>query len=525
MKKLIVILSAVLFSVQICCAQKFATGVVYLDANANHKKESAEKGIAHVLVTNGIQLTETDCKGHYKLPIWDDAIISVIKPADYDVPVDANNQPQFFYIHNPQGSPKLKYAGVAPTGPLPASVDFALLPGKQENNFSTLLFGDPQVLDDRELGYFEKGIVSEVEGTRKVAFGISMGDIVQDNLELHKSYSKVTGKIGVPWYNVMGNHDMNADATVDSLTDESFTAHFGPANYAFNYGKAHFLVIEDCDYPARGVKGFRGGFTESQLQFIENDLNRVDTNKLVILAMHVPLYNQVENSFHKEDRDRLFRMLEKLPHVLLLTAHTHNQRQDFYGKEFGWRNEKPLYEFNLGAACGNWWSGKVDSSGVAEAEMSDGTPKGYAYLNVNGNRYTIDYKVAGRPASYQINLYHRKVLNTIWWEGRGFIYANFFMGYAGSKMECRIDDKPWKPMKFAGGSDPAFIAKGNEWDLADTLFRGRRPTEAGYCTHLWTAPLPENIGLGQHKIEVRATDIFGRTFTETSTYRIENPKY
>jgi len=134
-------------------------------------------------------------------------------------------------------------------------------------------------------------------------------------------------------------------------------------------------------------------------------------------------------------------------------------------------------------------------------------------------------KVAGKPSTYQMNLYHRKVMNDIWWEGRGFIYANFFMGYKESKMEYRIDDRPWKRMKFAEGPDPAFVAKGNEWDLADTLMKGRRPTEAAKCTHLWTAPLPENIGVGDHKIEVRATDVFGRTFIQTSSYRIEKPRF
>lgn len=157
--------------------------------------------------------------------------------------------------------------------------------------------------------------------------------------------------------------------------------------------------------------------------------------------------------------------------------------------------------------------------------MSDGTPKGYAFLNVDGNHYTADYKVAGMPASYQINLYHRKVMNDIWWEGRGFIYANFFMGYKDSPVECRIDNGPWKPMKFAESPDPAFVEKGNQWDRADTLMRGRRPTEAANSTHLWTAPLPCNIGLGDHRIEVRATDVFGRTFSAVSSYRIEKPKW
>jgi hypothetical protein len=506
-------------------AQQQVTGYVYNDENGNGKRDAREKGIANVAVSNGVQVTTTDSKGKYTLAAWDDETIFVIKPANYQVRVNEYNQPQFFYIHKPAGSPSLKYAGIAPTGPLPASVDFALRAVPEQDKFRALVFGDPQVYDEREVEYFKKTAVDEVTGVKDVAFGISMGDLAGEDLTLHKSYIRTVAKVGIPWYNVMGNHDMNSDAKVDSLTDETFESNFGPATYAYNYGKAHILVVNDNLHPDPGFKGFRGGMTKSEFTFIENDLKLVDTSHLVILAMHVPLYNQNPDSYRKEDRDRLFSILQKYPHVFVLSAHTHNQRQDFYGADFGWTNPQPLYEFNIGTTCGNWWSGRVNEQGVADSKMSDGTPRGYAYLNVDGNQYTADYKVSGMSASYQIGLFHRKVMNTIWWEGRTFIYANFFMGWQGSKVECRIDDKPWKAMKFVGGSDPAFINELYKWDDADTLMRGRRPTEPGNSTHLWTAPLPENIGLGDHKIEVRATDVFGRTFVQESSYRIENPKW
>ncbi len=47
----------------------------------------------------------------------------------------------------------------------------------------------------------------------------------------------------------MGNHDMNYDAVADSLSDETFESNFGPANYAFNYGQAHFIVLDNILYP------------------------------------------------------------------------------------------------------------------------------------------------------------------------------------------------------------------------------------------------------------------------------------
>ncbi|MGN7723702.1 calcineurin-like phosphoesterase C-terminal domain-containing protein [Chitinophaga sp. 22620] len=515
------------FGISEAAAQQTARGCVYLDANANGKKDAKEKGMQGVAVSNGREVVTTDNKGRYELPVSDDAIIFVIKPSGYAVPLNADNQPKHYYIHKPKGSPKFEYPGSAPTGPLPASIDFALRPQQESNNFRALVFGDPQIYDDRELGYFDKGIVSEVAGVKDVAFGISLGDLAGKDLGYHKPYSKAVAKIGIPWYNVEGNHDMNNDAPVDSLADETFEANFGPNTYSYNYGNAHFIILDDNLFPdPRGHRrGLWAGFTGKQLEFIKNDLRLVDTGKLVVLAFHCSMYIVNENSFRKEDRNKLFDLLQHYPHVLALSAHSHNQRQHFYGKEEGWNGAARFHEFNVGATCGNWYSGRVNAQGVMESVMSDGTPRGYVYLNVTGNQYTADYKVAGKPADYQIGLYHRKVMSNIWWDGQGFIYANFFMGHKGSELECRIDNGDWKRMTYSEEGDPAFISELYKWDDSDSLFRGRRPTTYANSLHLWKMRLPENLGVGTHQIEVRATDPFGRKFLQKSSYRIEEPTF
>jgi hypothetical protein len=353
-----------------------------------------------------------------------------------------------------------------------------------------------------------------------------MGDLVQSNLDDHKYYAAITGKVGIPWYNVIGNHDLNTDTKIDSLNHETFEATFGPVDYSFNYGKAHFIVLNDNLFPdprsPRG--GLWNGFRPYQLEFIQNDLQYVDTGKLVVLAFHCPLFGIKDSTFKEPVRARFFEILKNYPHVFSMAAHTHQLNQNFFTKEDGWNGVQPYHELDCGATCGNWYSGKVNEQGFLEGMMSNGTPRGYLYLNISGNRYTADYKVAGKPADYQIRLYHRKVLTPIWWDGRGLIYANFFMGYKGSKVEYRIDNNPWKRMRYSLEADPYYLVQNMKWDESDTLFKGRRPTESADCKHLWTAPLPCNIGIGTHNIEVRATDLFGRVFTEKSTYRIEDPK-
>lgn len=164
-----------LFSSSSALAQDTVTGYVYEDRNNNAIKDKNEKGIKGVAVTNGKDVNLSKEDGSYSLPANDDMIVSVIKPTGYAVPVDANNQPQFFYIHKPNGSPETRENRVLPTGKLPKSVDFPLIAQKEDPNFSVILFGDPQADDLTNAGYFEKAIISELIGGKGAAFGISLG--------------------------------------------------------------------------------------------------------------------------------------------------------------------------------------------------------------------------------------------------------------------------------------------------------------------------------------------------------------
>ena len=86
-------------------AQDKVVGYVYNDLNQNDLKDKTEQGISNVAVSNGEQVVLTDSNGKYELPLGIDNIISVIKPTGYQVAVDKNNLPKFFYNYKPKGSP------------------------------------------------------------------------------------------------------------------------------------------------------------------------------------------------------------------------------------------------------------------------------------------------------------------------------------------------------------------------------------------------------------------------------------
>jgi len=506
-------------------SQSMATGIVYHDANENGKKDGKEKGIAKIPVSNGIDVVLTDENGKYQLPISNDNIIFIIKPSGYKTRCNESNLPQFYHIHKPAGSPtNFQYKGVAATDKLPKSIDFGLIVQSEPTDFTTLIFGDPQPYDMKQMEYFEKGIVNEVANIKNVPFGISLGDLVGDNLDLHQPYISVVRKVGIPWYNVMGNHDMNYEAVEDSLSDETFESNFGPANYAFNYANVHFIILDDILYPdPRDKKGYWGGFRKSQLDFIANDLKHVDKSKLVVLAYHIPLQFGNEE-FNLQDRQKFFDLLKDYPHVLTLCAHTHLQRNDFYTIEDGWQGTKPLHEYNAGTACGDWFSGEIDSAGVPYSTMRDGTPKGYAFIQFKNNEYAIDYKVASQNPDYKMELFVPKVIP---YKKRitSEVYVNFFMGNKNDKVQSRIDKGEWKDMTYADKEDPSYLADLLKWDLSDTLLTGRRGSNAVKCTHLWKRTVPSDLTIGTHTIEIQVTDYFGRVYTEERSFNvIENIK-
>ena len=523
MKKVFLPFCALLFSIPFM-AQTNVEGFVFEDNNKNNKMERNEKGISNVAVTNGLDVVLTNKDGKYNLPINDDAIIAVIKPANYKVGVDENNLPQFFYNHKPNGSPKLKFKGVDPTGKLPKSVNFGLIPQQENDAFTALIFGDPQPYTQAEVDFFAKGIVAEVAGIKNVPFGLSLGDLVGNDLALFNPYIKAVKAAGIPWYNLLGNHDLNFDATSDEMADETYEAHFGPANYTFNYGKVHFIILDNVLYPdPRNQKGYWGGFTANQLQFIENDLKLVPKDHLIVLAFHIPLSETEGDSFRDADRDHLFRLLKDFPNTLSLSAHTHIQRQDYFGKKEGWLQEKPHHHYNVGTTSGDWYSGKLNQQGVPVSTMRDGTPKGYAFINFKGNQYNIDYKVAGKPKTYQMEVFAPKVIE----KGRSTksgIYVNFFMGSKNDSLHYRIDQGQWIALEYVEEIDPAYAIDVYEWDLIEELIPGRRSSNPIESKHLWRGKIQTNLEIGEHQVEIKAIDQFGKIHNGRTSYRLENKK-
>ncbi|HBX46931.1 MAG TPA: metallophosphoesterase, partial [Porphyromonadaceae bacterium] len=138
MKKISILLLTALLYVE-AYSQQLAKGYVFDDANRNGKKERRERGIAGVPVSNGLDVVVTDNNGFYSLPVDNDNTLFVIKPSGYKLNVNEDFIPQFYYHYKPVGAPdNFQYSGVAPTGKLPKSIDFALYKYEEPADYTAL---------------------------------------------------------------------------------------------------------------------------------------------------------------------------------------------------------------------------------------------------------------------------------------------------------------------------------------------------------------------------------------------------
>lgn len=503
-----------------------AKGVVFEDTNRNRLRDEGEPGIAGVLVSNGEAVVKTDENGAYVLPIDDDTILFVIQPKGWEVPVNELNLPQFYYIHKPQGSPQsLEFEGTAPTGPIPESVDFPLYPSKTKGEaFSIFAFGDPQPSSLKDVDYFKRDIVEEARLLEGPVAGVSLGDIVGDDLGLFGPINGVTALMDRPWWHVFGNHDMNLDADEPEMTDETFEAVYGPATYAFQIADVVFIAIDNVLFPNSYTQStYTGGFTEKQLTFVENLLSHVPQDKLVVTMVHIPLYDEGENNtFVDEHRSAFFKLFKNHTHTLSLSAHTHTQNHHFFDAEHDhWPHmDAPHHHYNVGTTCGSWWGGPKDERGIPSTTMRDGVPNGYAIFNFDGNQYSYDYIVANGDKDEVMSVYVPKAVRKTSGWSNAVMGINVYNGSEQTTVEFRIDVGEWTQVQRGAYFDPKYTWERMQQDHTDDPADGRLLPYPSMSSHQWFARLPKDLDIGEHRIDIKVTDRFGRVFKESASYSI-----
>lgn len=445
-----------------------------------HNNGNAMAGVA---VSDGINITVTNKKGMYELlsnHTCDYVFISV--PAGYAFPHE-------------KGIAKF-YKSIQATGGM-YNADFNLEKLEvDDTKHNFVVWADTQMISEADAAQLKATAAPDLNQLVKsypsgsLFHGIGCGDLVWDKFELFEDYKEAIGITGIPFYNVIGNHDMDIDARSDDFSTKTFKQQFGPTYYSYNRGAVHYVVLDDVFFIGTAKK-YIGYITENQLQWLQQDLAIVKPGSTVVVSLHIPTNTGAARRNNKEEelggtvanRKQLYKILAPYK-VHIMSGHTHFNEK--------WE-EGNIIEHNHGTVCGAWWTGPI---------CGDGTPMGYGVYEVNGNDIKWYYKATGKSKDHQLRIYPRakmkdhsdELVVNVWNWDKQWKVEWFEDNVAKGLMEQRVSYDPWATELYAGPQLPV-KHKFVEPTLADHLF--------------FAKPSPN-----AKSIIVKATDRFGNVFTE-----------
>lgn len=485
MNKRIILFVLCLLSVVVATARSTAEGKVFIDANGNGVYDKGERLLEGIAVSDGCRVVLTDSRGRYRIEIDEFSNLFPILPAAYTM-----SQARLVNSAFIDGS------RIRPRGN-----DFALVAKPIRHHFRLNALGDVQVSNLQELDYASRTLFPELLDADSTDVNLFLGDLVNNNLALYPQLARMMNQLPSRTYTCLGNHDRNADS-VRSRQVADYCRHFGADVYAFDEGDVHFIVLNNVY--GKGARGYEGRISDRQLRFVEADLARVPSSKLVTVVMHIPLAVTL-------NRQALFTALGQRP-VLAITAHLHRLMRAFYTN-----GSSVIHELGAGATCGFWWVGERDWEGVPMALQQGGTPRNYFVVDFDGPRYTFRCKGVGLDARKQMTI-HIAGLDTLDRHLRdmadvpqGSALFTIWGGSDSTMVRCRVDHGQWQPCPKARLMDPN-AARVREMNLSKaypTSYNRRNPIRKQESPQLWAVQLTADQVAGSHVIEVEASDAYG----------------
>lgn len=472
------------------CAES-ASGAGTAGVRVAGRVTSNGSGLPNVRVTDGLAVVQTDAEGQFTLPAdRRQPYVYISVPAGYAIPQTGTGTARFFepLSDDPEQSVSFEL------DPLPTS----------DTRHAFLVLADPQTEDAYEMERFHGETIPAVQNTVQglngaPVFGIGNGDLMFDNLELFPEYERAVDRMGVPFFQVVGNHDLNFDSPAHRGSYETFRDHFGPAYYSFDRGDVHYVVLNNSYWPGkdgfgRDTDSYFGHIDDRQLYWLANDLATVYTNQPVVVFAHIPMLGTLYDRRGEErpsprgmtiNRSVLYEMLDPFPEAHIIAGHTHENEH---------RRHANIHEHIVGTVCGAWWTGPI---------TRDGTPNGYAVYEVDGTDISWRYQPSQHDADYQMRVYAPgadperpdQVIANVWDADDAWSIVWYEDGNEQGEMEPYV------------GTDP----------LSEELYGGDDKPER----RTWVAPTPTahlfaaTPSTDAAEVTVEATDRFGRTYTET----------
>ena len=509
--------------------------------------DNAGKPVEGVVVTDGAQCTKTLADGKFYMTsdLPSVKFVYISTPSGY-LPRVENGIPKFY-------KPVSASSGTFNCG------DFVLTPVPDPDNCTIFFMADPQPRKSSygydKIGYHSLNCCSDLyrelketaSATGGQVYGVCLGDIVHEDMSLYTQYTSGLKTLGYPTFNVIGNHDHNPSAADDAAGAANYESYFGPANYSFNIGKMHFVVLDNIlMYKESGaLKSYNVGLTDQAWQWLQADLAMVPTSTVLNVCSHAPMFRtdgggEISGRSTTPHGNDYSLLLRGYTEVHAWAGHTHRTFNYVYPSS---HRHRRINVHTLARCTGELWTNEY---------LAAGTPRGFTIVEVRGGRiaswrfHPTKYQssafagTTGQPEykwrdwtynssgvaqmkgggdlyeSYQMHLYPPGSYAV----SDGYLYANVF-----------LYDTSWGTPTFTldGGSATSMtlVEETSCHDLATTEFKtfykNNNPTmngdnsyEASITGNLHTLFRVQAPATGSGTVSVR--DRFGNVYTRTISW-------
>jgi Icc-related predicted phosphoesterase len=186
-------------------------------------------------------------------------------------------------------------------------------------------FNDPKINPDAT-GTLKKAVAAVNSMKIQPDFVVFTGDITHttdDPKERRKRMAEARDIIsGLTLKNVKfmaGEHDAGLD------NGEAFQEYFGKTHYTFDYKGVHFIVIDNVSDPTSSI-------TDPQLQWLSDELKKLDKESRIVVLTHRPLFDLYPNwDWWTRDGAKAIDLLLPYRNVTVLYGHIHQEHHHMTG--------------------------------------------------------------------------------------------------------------------------------------------------------------------------------------------------
>jgi len=286
MRKNVAAAMLVLTAVMLPAAQAPAPvgGFVFEDVNGNGRRDSGERGLAGVAISNQHEVVESGADGAYRLTGPGYGVVFVSLPDD----------------HRAVGT----FWKAVPSSSSSAPLDFALAARPAPTTFTFIHASDAHVSPQSLVRLQQFRAIAE---SRRSDFVLVTGDLVRDALRVGEDeargyydlYVDEARRFPMPVWSVPGNHENFGIERHLSLVSAAhplygkgmYRQRLGPNYYSFTFGGVHFVGLDSVDI---ADLWYYGHVDATQLAWLRADLERVPAGTPVVTFNHIPFVSAVD---------------------------------------------------------------------------------------------------------------------------------------------------------------------------------------------------------------------------------------